>query len=515
MGSARGRAQSDEMPGASEMRDGGTRDDGTAEASGMQGGGKGAPGAPQSIGQLQGIERPQAVSWVANSIGLATWYLCSNWVSTLTYDASIAHWWLNRSGAEVLAIIALAVLMARRGSLPSCRAADWAAAGLYAASIAALAAPGAPLAVATAALAGFGFAQIWMMARWSERLAALSAPQLIGALLGALTLVAAAKVLLAFVPLAVGSALVALLPLLAAGMLVFHPSPCATPPDRIWLDRASLTRYLPLAGAVAAFFLIWSILNFILKRETGHYGAGSAASPVLTVASQLFLVAFVLFAAWWVFLRKRRLDATVVWKLSYALTAVALFLFTVAGTAQAIQAVTGAAVVIAKMFLWVALIDAARHSVFPAGLVVCLGQLLYAVPDCLGRAAASLLSLNAVGPVAAASLLLVIVFAVSFLLPERSPAAMNLLSDTGQPAHAADEGKAIDNRCAELAATFGLSAREEDILGYLARGRSRPYIAETLYLSENTVRSHSKRIYQKLAVHTRQELLDLFSQESA
>ena len=44
---------------------------------------------------------------------------------------------------------------------------------------------------------------------------------------------------------------------------------------------------------------------------------------------------------------------------------------------------------------------------------------------------------------------------------------------------------------------------------YLCKGRSRPYIAETLYLSENTVRTHSRRIYGKLDVHNKQELLDL------
>ena len=46
---------------------------------------------------------------------------------------------------------------------------------------------------------------------------------------------------------------------------------------------------------------------------------------------------------------------------------------------------------------------------------------------------------------------------------------------------------------------------------YLCKGRSRPYIAETLYLSENTVRTHSRRIYAKLDIHNRQELLDLVS----
>lgn len=35
------------------------------------------------------------------------------------------------------------------------------------------------------------------------------------------------------------------------------------------------------------------------------------------------------------------------------------------------------------------------------------------------------------------------------------------------------------------------------------------HIAEILFVSENTVRTHSKRIYVKLDIHKRQELIDL------
>jgi DNA-binding CsgD family transcriptional regulator len=56
---------------------------------------------------------------------------------------------------------------------------------------------------------------------------------------------------------------------------------------------------------------------------------------------------------------------------------------------------------------------------------------------------------------------------------------------------------------------FRLSARERDVLGYLAAGRSSRYIASNLVLSEETVRGHIKRIYQKMSIHSKQELLDI------
>ena len=69
----------------------------------------------------------------------------------------------------------------------------------------------------------------------------------------------------------------------------------------------------------------------------------------------------------------------------------------------------------------------------------------------------------------------------------------------------------LDEKVVRIAAKGGLSARETEVLGYLARGRSQPYIRDALVLSKNTVASHVKHIYQKLNVHSRQELLDLFS----
>nr|WP_255466433.1 LuxR C-terminal-related transcriptional regulator [Eggerthella hominis] len=67
----------------------------------------------------------------------------------------------------------------------------------------------------------------------------------------------------------------------------------------------------------------------------------------------------------------------------------------------------------------------------------------------------------------------------------------------------------VAQRCAFLAQEAGLTKRERDILLVLARGRDVPSIAKQLYISENTVRSHSKSIYRKLKIHSKQELLDL------
>ncbi len=50
-----------------------------------------------------------------------------------------------------------------------------------------------------------------------------------------------------------------------------------------------------------------------------------------------------------------------------------------------------------------------------------------------------------------------------------------------------------------------ISPREKDVLALLAQGKSNSEMAETLTISENTVRFHLKNIYQKLHVSNRTE----------
>ncbi len=70
----------------------------------------------------------------------------------------------------------------------------------------------------------------------------------------------------------------------------------------------------------------------------------------------------------------------------------------------------------------------------------------------------------------------------------------------------------ISKQCALLQQHYRLSARETEVMELMARGNSVARIAEELVVSENTIRTHTKRIYAKLAIHKKQELLDLINQ---
>ena len=95
------------------------------------------------------------------------------------------------------------------------------------------------------------------------------------------------------------------------------------------------------------------------------------------------------------------------------------------------------------------------------------------------------------------------------------PGAQNTLAGRGAPpsrdGHEA-EATYRDRFSKQMAAvreSFGLSAREAEVAELIARGNTVAHIAELLFVSENTVRTHSKRIYVKLGIHKRQELIEL------
>jgi DNA-binding NarL/FixJ family response regulator len=61
---------------------------------------------------------------------------------------------------------------------------------------------------------------------------------------------------------------------------------------------------------------------------------------------------------------------------------------------------------------------------------------------------------------------------------------------------------------------YGLSRRESDTLYYLVNGYSYKMIASEMYISIDTVRSHIKRIYQKLGINSIAQAIRKVMQES-
>lgn len=84
----------------------------------------------------------------------------------------------------------------------------------------------------------------------------------------------------------------------------------------------------------------------------------------------------------------------------------------------------------------------------------------------------------------------------------------NLLEAWGmdRPGSIRREDEITEVCCTRIGDEYGLSSRELDVLIPLALGSSRGDIGRELVLSEETVKTHIKHIYQKLGIHSRKEL---------
>lgn len=78
-----------------------------------------------------------------------------------------------------------------------------------------------------------------------------------------------------------------------------------------------------------------------------------------------------------------------------------------------------------------------------------------------------------------------------------------------------DHEESFEEKCAAIGEACGLTERETEIFLCMARGRNVGFIQEHFVISRNTVKTHVKRIYKKLDVHSQQELIDLAERDGA
>ena len=161
------------------------------------------------------------------------------------------------------------------------------------------------------------------------------------------------------------------------------------------------------------------------------------------------------------------------------------------------------------MLLWAMLAEVARRCSASPLAVFALGWTTYSLPFSLGWLAGS--ALDTVGWGTSVMGLIVYLLALStlFLLNERDFSRNRMFADLEAPAPAASSAAPLRDACHEVGRTGELTEREEEVMYLICMGRSKGYIAENLSISENTVRSHSRHLYAKLDVHSKQELLDL------
>lgn len=141
------------------------------------------------------------------------------------------------------------------------------------------------------------------------------------------------------------------------------------------------------------------------------------------------------------------------------------------------------------------------HPAFIYGLFAGFVYLLMGVGSSVGSYVGSL---KEFGVAQMAMIALLTIYLLSLVL-FTSRARKN--GDEGEVVVVENTKDLLSERCAALADDHELSPREAEIMELIVRGRDVPHIAASLFISENTVRSHCKSIYRKVDVHNKQELL--------
>ena len=212
---------------------------------------------------------------------------------------------------------------------------------------------------------------------------------------------------------------------------------------------------------------------------------------------------------WWVFAKGGLLRFSSLWRAILLFTATGLFFLPVIGSAWAGWALVliSIAQTLVVMLFWTMLADVAHHSRTSPYVIFGSGWIAYSLPFALGELAGKAEGLHGAGSAVLLALAYLLTIAAVFALNEANFSQRRIFADWKAPRPNAPCSRA-STRAATLGSQRGLTAREVEVLQLLCKGRSKSYIAESLFISENTVRSHSKHIYAKLDVHSKQEILD-------
>ena len=311
------------------------------------------------------------------------------------------------------------------------------------------------------------------------------------------------------------------------------PEPAAEPvPSKSFREnaRAALPLWRIAVGITVYSFAVGVSWTLLLANPDRILALTDLAVPLLIIG---------LVIVFWVCCAKifKRISFRIVWRPIVLLMSAAILMAPqVEGTAYVFVVSFVRAAQTAMAALWfLILTDIARHAHVDASHVIGMGWVFYSLPVAAGVIFGLMLMpydpLHTVLP----ALTVLALVAIAFIADDQDA----LFTESNEadpllqvPAAAQDGAQAepvaqiekpddgmgsgrrdrLSVKCVAIARDYGLTNREFDVFVRLAHGRSGAFIAEELTLSENTVKGHTKRLYAKLGVHTRQELINLAEQ---
>jgi DNA-binding CsgD family transcriptional regulator len=461
--------------------------------------------------QQLGIDASAPMSTIVSYCGIWTQHVWIFWINTNNHALPPAIPWQSLYLVLSLAMIVMGIGCARstrtrtegRGHVRDLAA----AAGTSLATVAVVVSntvPGlASLAAAALLIGGIGFA--WLYLEWGVFYSRLDLRQAIAFLFIGGIAAAGVKEALALLPAFASGLLAATTPVLSVLMC---RRALASPPHA---PRAAIhftAQNISALWKAVATFVVFSIANASMLSLQPP----SAITETMGVftgerALELALCACVLL---YVFKGRRSFDFNQLWRIVLLLLATDFLVNILYPTSPIQPFFAGVSLNFVVLFVWLVLADVSRHSDLPPALVFGIGWSCYTLPFFLGSCIVGMGGFTRESTGYFAVLMYVVAMVAAFCLEARDQNTKQIFLDLDDEAHAAPEDfTSIDRRCEELGRQRGLTTREVEVMQMLCKGRSKAYIAETLFVTENTVKGHAKRLYTKLDVHSKKELQQL------
>jgi len=372
--------------------------------------------------------------------------------------------------------------------------------------------------------AGLAFASggyVWLTALWGRYYASLDAQEVETYAIWS-TFLCAALYLLALITISYVSIVIWLcLPICTAVCLIFceknsvQTSTCASTVNSLRKSisgsDATLLSYkrVGLAVLVASFSIS---LPTGLFELTALHGSAQSLLGFTTVSGLVLAVILVIYCT----IFARRINLSTFYRWLSPLTIIGLFLISLPSIWLTFSGfgLIFAAQWVLYLFIWIYLSELCRHVKINPILIFMVGRLIFE----FGFLAAYVVGGFLPGFLAKNGVPLVfIAFGIAVIL-----VISTVFSGGNEDSVAVSNNQKIlveekiaqmfSEQSSRIARRYSLSPRESEILQYLVRGYSLPYIRNELYISRSTIDSHVRHIYKKCDIHSREELITLFGQ---
>ena len=290
----------------------------------------------------------------------------------------------------------------------------------------------------------------------------------------------------------------------------------------LWRSYARLPNdaYPPVYQADYSFpwkpVLLVGIYSFVYGLRSGIF------SSFLAMNSGLGAFCGALFVYLLVCLRRENLDFSLMWKIAVPLMLMSLVPLdqVFPGWMMVADFCALASYTILLIFIMVILSNLSYRFGICALWLFSIERAVRLISAQIGRLAGG--ALSSLDPYSFVHLAIVSIMAIllvslaAFFFSEKrlsSPWGVVLVQPISEDRELYLEKNRLGMKVREIARTFSLTSREEEILLMISQRRSVSEIASNLFIGKNTVKTHVRHVYQKLDVHSRAEVFELLGME--